>query len=266
MVSKKLVLFIQENVRKGYSIDEIKLHLVKSGYSTSQIKDSIDYYKKHYTPMHRIVLLFVFFAILSFVLVFSLLNRIYPVENAQQLPETAGPFSALPGQNKAQVQEQPQEKSQAQVQEQDEMAEIPARPKQAAAEEQQGNEMPAIAPAVAEKETGAAEKKPAETAAAAKQATLYPTPTYSIEEIKAVSRTDSERAVRLCEEHESRDACLNTVAKTSKNSNICIMIINSLQKDDCIMFFVYSGENLCSQLTSTNLKNACLLILQAKLG
>lgn len=82
-----------------------------------------------------------------------------------------------------------------------------------------------------------------------------------IEEVKSLSKTDTNKAGMLCdslEKDKDKDRCFSEIAKGTNSSTFCNYINSDSKKDTCYMNFAMDGDyTVCDKVTNPYLKKSC---------
>ncbi|MBD3361821.1 hypothetical protein GF358_03445 [Candidatus Woesearchaeota archaeon] len=84
--------------------------------------------------------------------------------------------------------------------------------------------------------------------------------TKSLSEIRALSNTNPSDAVGECSLLQNVDKCVSLVAKNTNNPDLCREIDDSDIRDNCFLFFGQSNEIHCADILSTAVRRSCFLL------
>jgi len=214
-------------IRRHYnkSLPELKLDLMKKGFSSYQIENALENVrinrKKRFLRVFLIVLfVLVFFAVIGLVFV----SFIKPAEE----------FAVMPVQKDINI-DLPSEKPV-----------IPAvdEEKSVILEDNKSEKLSQIKKYVVEKKEVSLESK------------------KSLEEIKQISNTRPSEALEFCIDLEQKDLCVSLVAKNVNRPVYCENIKDQDIRDDCFFFFGQSDSRYCEQIYSGVLRNSCFSLAE----
>jgi len=217
----RLELFIKKNSRRPLS--EIKLELMKQGFSSYQIENALEELRIKNRPLLRAFAVFLVIAVVVFAVGFVFVYVIQPAEKMITGPSQS---SALPENivlpSEAGVQQDSAQETEAIVVSKDKKSEIPV----------------------------SSEEKP-----------VSPAVLINLEEVRKLSLVQKEEAISKCSSLSvQKDDCFSLVAKTVSDPELCSKIAESSAKDNCFFFFGQSNNEFCSEISSSTLRNYCTAI------
>jgi len=235
MADAQLVKYIKNQIKTGYSSDQIRTQLTKQGYALPVVNNAIKEANQDRFPH---ILLWA--GIISLVILIIILSSIV--------------YMKMNATDDKIIEKQTTEKTiKQQMQEEQIMTETAETTKEKIKE-------------TITEETTLYEKEQQE------KETIIETQTFQatneIEQAKQASTTDVERAQRICADlltRQEKDACFLTIAKSAEKLNLCDKISAGATKDQCYFSFAVQGEDTCAQITDEEVKKDCEQLIKLDL-
>jgi len=218
----RLESFIKRNSKMPLS--EVKLELMKQGFSSYQIENALEELRIKNRPLLKAFAVFLVLAVVVFAVGFVFVYFIQPAEKLIAGPSQS---SALPEtivlESEAGVQQSSAQQTEDIVVSKDEESEI-SLPSQS--------------------ESGSPVL-------------------IDLEEVRKLSLVQKEEAISKCSYLSvQKDDCFSLVAKTVGDPELCLKVAESSAKDNCFFFFGQSNVDFCSRISSATLRNYCTAIAE----
>lgn len=249
MVSKELINYVKEHVAAGFSVEDIKLELVKHGHPVADVEDALSEIpaQKKEKPKSSILKFLVLFTVIIAVgiVLFFVLSKLKTDEiKTIEVKEEVIPPVIAPQSPEAAPEALPEK--------------VP----------------PYVQPEVKE-EKNVSEVKPVETASQGREIPIYDISrlgfnlTSRLEVIKGVSLQNPDAAVAMCADFNTnaeRDVCFATIAQSIPDSKQCSRIVEQILRDQCYLSFAVTGTDACDKINDTVVKESCNKLIQLNLS
>ncbi len=284
----KLVEYIQKEISDGYSLNSIKLSLLKQGYPANTVDENINYVMQEESALINYIKQQRARKIEDDVIKAALINSGYPVpdiNNAlnalKKTPKLIYILAALiifglglymfwPSSEPASTKPSPgiTEKEFGKEIIAEEIPEEPIPEEKGFEDFEKGlfeeenitNET--AEEIVFEENKTAISEEGREEIPPEPEVTQFEEKTELEEIIEDVETSNVDTATQICTETDDnvyRDACFNQLAKSSSNPDYCENIINTEKKDSCYLSFILNSKDysLCAKLVSEDLRQSC---------
>lgn len=78
------------------------------------------------------------------------------------------------------------------------------------------------------------------------------------QDVEQLARANPQEALSLCEQSDTQDICIKTVATTTNNKQLCERVQDPQHKDMCYMHFAYENDfTVCELIQNKYTKNSC---------
>lgn len=226
-----LAALIRRNSKKP--LPELKLELMKHGFSSYQIEDALEQMKIRDWPIIRTLAILLVLAVVVLAIGFVFVSFIEPAEKM-----AAGEQRGEPDENEF-VQGSVREMVQENV--------SPSGISEEAAQ------------SVISEETVVSEESVVSENIVSSSSAFIPFAEKDIEEIRKLSLTQKEKALSECSSLPDlkKDSCISLVARTTNDAELCSKIGDLQKRDYCFYFFGQSNKEFCSEISSATLRNYC---------
>lgn len=251
MASKEMIKYVKEHIAAGFSVEDIKLELVKHGHPVADVEAALSEIPAQKKEKPKSSSLLKFLVLLTVVIavgivLFFVLTKIKTEElKAPELKEEIIPPA------------------------------VPPSPE--AAPEVLPEEVPPYVPPeeIPAEEEKAPEALPPEAAPKGREIPIYDVSrldfnlTPRLEVIQGVSLQNPDAAVAMCADFNTnaeRDVCFATIARSIPDSNQCSRIIEQIMRDQCYLTFAVSGTDTCAKINDSVTKETCIRIISLNLS
>lgn len=222
-----LAALIRRNSKK--QLPELKLELMKHGFSSYQIEDALEEMKIGNRSIIRTLAVLLVFAVVVLAIGFVFVSFIGPAEKMVA----------------------------------DEASVVDAPVVEVSSEQKD------VLPAVSQPETqGISEGSPENVISeeivvseniVSSPHVFIPSAEKDIEEIRKLSLTQKEKALEECSSlpEPKKGQCISLVARTTNDAELCSRIDDLQERDYCFYFFGLANKEFCSEISSATLKNYC---------
>ncbi|MBI2128809.1 hypothetical protein HYU07_01085 [Candidatus Woesearchaeota archaeon] len=222
MADAKLVKYIKEQLKRGYTADQVKSYLLNYGYNINSVNEAIDQAasrKANFMPLLIIISVLIVIGLAAYFLITTLEKK--PIsEQPGYIPPTQPTIPTT----------QPTTTTQTTT-----PIIPPTKP----------TTLPTTTPTT----------QPPATP------TPKPTPGITIEKIKEMAKRSPDDAADNCiklEDSRDIDDCYKAVAETANSSVYCRKIAKVFSKDSCYVTFILIGDySMCGDITDSYYKNSC---------
>lgn len=213
--------FIKKNSRMP--LPELKLELMKSGFSSYQIEQALKHTKAKRQSFFVYSAIFLIIIIFLVIITLIFISFIQPAEELTKIP----------------IQKQAEEQKWIAV-----PSEQPAAPDKPYNEEI--------------KQTTPEQKK----IIAMPNVDIKESVSKTLDEIRAISDSNSETALEECKLYKNIDDCISLIAKNTNDPELCQQITASNIKDNCFLFFGQADEVYCTNILSSTARRSCFLLAE----
>lgn len=245
MASKELINYVKEHVAAGFSVEDIKLELVKHGHPVADVEDALSGIpaQKKEKPKTSLIKFLVLLTVIiaAGIVLFFVLAKI----KTEQIKEIEVKEEIIPS---------------------------VAPPSPEAAPEVLPEEVPPyVPPYVQPQKEEKTETLPPETAPTGREIPVYDISrlgfnlTPRLEVIQGVSLQNPDAAVAMCADFHTdaeRDVCFATIARSIPDSKQCSRITEQILRDQCYLSFAVTGTDACDKINDTVVKEACNKLIQ----
>jgi hypothetical protein len=251
MASKELIKYVKEHVAAGFSVENIKLELVKHGHPVADVEaalSEIPVQKKEKPKTSLIKFLVLLTVIIAVgIVLFFVLSKI----KTEQIKEIEVKGEVIP-------------------------PVVPPSPE--AAPEVLPEEVPPYIPPYVQPQKEIPEKKtealPPEAAPTGREIPIYDISrlgfnlTPRLEVIRGVSLQNPDAAVAMCADFHTnaeRDVCFATIARNIPDNKLCARITEAILRDQCYLAFAVTGTDACDKINDTVVKESCNALIHLNL-
>lgn len=249
MASKELIKYVKEHIAAGFSVEDIKLELVKHGHPVADVEvalSEIPVQKKEKQKSSLIKFLVLLTVIIAVgIVLFFVMSKI-KTDQIKTIEVKEGVIPPV----------------------------VPPSPE--AAPEILPEDVPPYVPPeeIPAEEEKAPEALPQETAPTGREIPIYDISrldfnlTPRLEVIQGVSLQNPDAAVAMCADFHTdaeRDVCFAAIARSIPDSKQCSRIIEQILRDQCYLSFAVTGTDACDNINDTVVKESCNKLIQLNL-
>ena len=239
MVSKELIKYVKEHIAAGFSVEDIKLELVKHGHPVADVEDALSEIpaQKKEKPKSSLIKFLVLLTVIIAVgiVLFFVMTKI-KTEQIKAI-EMKGEF-------------------------------IPpaAPPSPEAAPEVLPEEVPPYIPLYVQPQKEEKKEPLPQAAPTGREIPIYDISrlgfnlTPRLEVIQGVSLQNPDAAVAMCADFNTnaeRDVCFAAIARNIPDNKLCARITEAILRDQCYLAFAVTGTDACDKINDTVVKESC---------